>query len=479
MTNIITSPFALFVDTKGAPLELGRIFIGEAGKDAETNQVDVFSDEAMTNVVEQPIRTVGGSPVLNGAVIEIFTPTVYSITVQNRNSGLVYSSASQGIVANGAVGSGLAPSAYLAPILPGENGGISLPNLDTATNTLTFTPNTRFYNGDIAFELLPGIDVLTVDLFFTSSVTKLIYLDMTDKSFVVRNPAVALNDQNRADWLLIATVRTDRDSVNDVGINCGYTIDEVLVSGGGEAFFLAPIIPGGARLPNLNTVDGNLQIQDGTVIFTRSGAIEVGALVLSVENGDRVFLDRTITAGPMFVTLGASVILDNDQEQNLILFATVKIGPTLSTLGINSEFTVDFDASDPGDNETWTEQMFITDGSGGTSATTATAAFERVFGIVFFSVTFENINTVGLVGNDVLQISQTTRYAPIFDVVMPAKIESIEFAENSVATLRQDGTITIDEIINDAPVNMTRVEHIQSGQSTIAISGTYRVDQDA
>jgi hypothetical protein len=91
MTEIV-APFAQFFDTSGAPLANGAIYIGIANLDAESNPIAVYWDDALTIPAAQPIRTLNGYPVWNGAPARLYANVVsYSITVRNAQGRLMYS----------------------------------------------------------------------------------------------------------------------------------------------------------------------------------------------------------------------------------------------------------------------------------------------------------------------------------------------------------------------------------------------------
>lgn len=91
----IQSPFPLFVDVDGDPLESGYIYVGQDGLNPEVSPITVYSDKELTIPVAQPIRTIGGLPALNGAPIQLFASEVnYSLLVRNKNRTLVRSSLS-------------------------------------------------------------------------------------------------------------------------------------------------------------------------------------------------------------------------------------------------------------------------------------------------------------------------------------------------------------------------------------------------
>lgn len=90
----IKAPFQYFTNRAGAPLEDGKIYIGQAGFNAETHPITVYWDAEGTIPAAQPIQTLGGVPYRNGSPARFYTQTRYSITVKDRNSTLVFSSES-------------------------------------------------------------------------------------------------------------------------------------------------------------------------------------------------------------------------------------------------------------------------------------------------------------------------------------------------------------------------------------------------
>lgn len=87
----ISEPFKLFHDIDGQPLEDGYIYIGVSGLDPITNPITVYSDVGLTLPIAQPIRTIGGYPVVAGTPIQIYSAlSYYSITVLNKRGTLIY-----------------------------------------------------------------------------------------------------------------------------------------------------------------------------------------------------------------------------------------------------------------------------------------------------------------------------------------------------------------------------------------------------
>lgn len=90
-TSSISSPFPIFTDIDGQPLENGYIFIGVANLGPIGNPINVYWDAALTIPAAQPIRTLGGYPINNGTPARLYVNSQYSIQVQNRNGSVIYS----------------------------------------------------------------------------------------------------------------------------------------------------------------------------------------------------------------------------------------------------------------------------------------------------------------------------------------------------------------------------------------------------
>jgi hypothetical protein len=84
-----------FTDLYGQPLESGSIYIGQAGLDPVAYPAVVTSDLAGSVAVAQPIRTTHGHAAAAGALIHLFTPIPYSITILDSAGRVVYASLSE------------------------------------------------------------------------------------------------------------------------------------------------------------------------------------------------------------------------------------------------------------------------------------------------------------------------------------------------------------------------------------------------
>lgn len=116
----ILPPFEVFADVDGEPLESGYIYIGQAGLNplVENNRVAIYSDSALSIPVAQPVRTIGGYPVVSGSPTRLYVGAAdYSILVTNKDGTLVYSSLNN-VLALGLVNS----SDIIYPINATEQG---------------------------------------------------------------------------------------------------------------------------------------------------------------------------------------------------------------------------------------------------------------------------------------------------------------------------------------------------------------------
>lgn len=88
----IEQPFPIFFDKAGKPLDSGYVYIGEYGKNPQTNPIQAFWDEALTQPAVQPIRTINGYYSRYGTPSRVFIQGIScSITVRDKYQIVVYS----------------------------------------------------------------------------------------------------------------------------------------------------------------------------------------------------------------------------------------------------------------------------------------------------------------------------------------------------------------------------------------------------
>lgn len=90
-TSLVAQPHLYMGDTKGRPLDAGKIYFGEPNKDPEFYPINVFYDEALTVAAPQPIRTMGGFLNANGQMTEVYAlESEYSVKVLDSYNRLVF-----------------------------------------------------------------------------------------------------------------------------------------------------------------------------------------------------------------------------------------------------------------------------------------------------------------------------------------------------------------------------------------------------
>ena len=88
----IEQPFPIFFDKAGKPLDSGYVYIGEYGKNPQTDPIQTFWDEALTQPAVQPIRTINGYYSRYGTPSRVFIQGIScSITVRDKYQTVVYS----------------------------------------------------------------------------------------------------------------------------------------------------------------------------------------------------------------------------------------------------------------------------------------------------------------------------------------------------------------------------------------------------
>lgn len=82
----INSPFAYFKDLAGLALDNGTLYVGADGADPEVTPKAVFTDEALTAPISQPISVKKGSPVSGTTPVTLYVDGAYSY--RTRQVGL-------------------------------------------------------------------------------------------------------------------------------------------------------------------------------------------------------------------------------------------------------------------------------------------------------------------------------------------------------------------------------------------------------
>lgn len=112
-----------FTDLLGQPLSSGFIYIGQAGLDPVAYPAVIHSDIAGTVVVAQPVRTTNGHAAAAGALIHLFVPIPYSITILDSAQRVVYASLQETDPVATAIGTSSVQSASSAADLQARTSG--------------------------------------------------------------------------------------------------------------------------------------------------------------------------------------------------------------------------------------------------------------------------------------------------------------------------------------------------------------------
>jgi len=91
----VSNPVPIYLDASGMLADGGKIYVGVADTDPETNPIDLFWDSDLTIPADQPIRTIGGLSV-NGVTPAVFfcDETDYSMRFRDYNDTQVFYSPS-------------------------------------------------------------------------------------------------------------------------------------------------------------------------------------------------------------------------------------------------------------------------------------------------------------------------------------------------------------------------------------------------
>jgi hypothetical protein len=149
LVNVLGNPVDIFLDSNGAPLQGGSIYIGQPNTDPTNpaNQITVYQDQALSIPLAQPIKTNNGQPWLNGSQIPVYLgliTTTYSIAVMNAGGVVVMSLPSVAPFSLGGTANGsMLVSEFISSILPNPGG---LPTFIAGTTT-QLTLGTNFGSG--------------------------------------------------------------------------------------------------------------------------------------------------------------------------------------------------------------------------------------------------------------------------------------------------------------------------------------------
>lgn len=86
----LSNPFPIWLDLRGALLDAGNIYIGTAAADPEVSPINVYWDEAQTQLAEQPLKTLSGVIVNGASPGQVYISAAdYSIRVRDADDNQI------------------------------------------------------------------------------------------------------------------------------------------------------------------------------------------------------------------------------------------------------------------------------------------------------------------------------------------------------------------------------------------------------
>jgi hypothetical protein len=264
-----------FTDLYGLPLESGFIYIGQPGLDPVAYPAVVTSDIAGSTVVAQPVRTTHGHAAVAGALIHLFCPVPYSITILDAAGRLVYASLNETDPVVVAIGSS---SVQSAPDLAGLRA-----RSGSATNQIWVT----------------GFGMYVLNPTDTTSPESIPML-------IVGNDGSRYNLSSQfvnAGWVKVTGVAIPSSQGGWLGTDGAGTTK--LVNNPGAT-------SGGFRL-SVSSPDGTSET--GIITISNSGAIATNG---SIASQGAMTAGQNITTGAALVSTGGSVLLNAAANRGLV-----------------------------------------------------------------------------------------------------------------------------------------------------------------
>lgn len=92
------TPYPVFTDKNGSPLDNGYVYFGTVYENPETNPIQVFYDPGLTQIAAQPLRTSNGYVMRNGSPAILYAANLFSVTLRDKNGALIiYAPAGYGV----------------------------------------------------------------------------------------------------------------------------------------------------------------------------------------------------------------------------------------------------------------------------------------------------------------------------------------------------------------------------------------------
>jgi len=151
MAILVKSPFNVYTDINGEPVEDGYIYIGITNMNPIVSPLAAYWDEALT-IPATNIRTKGGYPSLNGSPGQIYVATDYSFLLHDKKGlQVLYSPAREDPVITDTELETFVDNDIISPPLVHLNA-----ILDTSGGDSTFTLGNGTFEGQRVFFLISG-----------------------------------------------------------------------------------------------------------------------------------------------------------------------------------------------------------------------------------------------------------------------------------------------------------------------------------
>jgi len=271
MSSKVETPFPIFVDIDGSPLEDGYVYVGTAGLDPSTNAITVYSDVSLSTVVAQPIRTKSGFPVVSGSPIRIYTGVGnFSLRVANKNNSQVLQDLNAGASVNIGVslpdGSAAAPSLSntgdsntglyfsAADELSIATGGVQRAVVDSSGNLLVGKTSA---NADVGATISPSGNMSLI----ADSLQPLDLFRLTDDGVLMRFFQGGSFSHNQQGQISISGTQLQVNGSGSLGLQTGGTTRATIDASGN-------LLVGKTSVAN--SVVGALISHDGQMTLTRA-----------------------------------------------------------------------------------------------------------------------------------------------------------------------------------------------------------------
>ncbi len=318
----VLAPYEFFTDLNGTALEAGKIYVGEVGLDPRSNPVSIFTDDALTVPIAQPVRTIAGIPDGNGTPVELFVDGEYSIAVDDKNNVQIFAildpsfSASASLPLSGGTMSGEI-----------NMGGNKITNLANGTDPQDVVSLLQMDTGDALRLLLTG-GTLTGDLTIDKTTPKLILsATSTDEASVEIGPGRAGDGNSFVD--LVGDI-----TFSDFGLrvirNAGENADSELIHRGTGSLRLSTTDLGDVEFSTNNTLRVTIDATTGDVTITGSDLIVNGDIdVTGLVDGRDVAADGVVLDGLAGGNGGVPGLTDIGSS----IFAIITLGSSPSAAG--------------------------------------------------------------------------------------------------------------------------------------------------